>query len=276
MAAKNHRLSWHCRFKFDEARCLFQHFWDSRVITAVHTHKSGVMFYIFPMSFKQKLRSCNKFARMTKSIKKFKKNSRRWSCLKWKIYLIKPSTGVLPNPTTSISVFFVLFSLKSHYNLCVVMYLVSFLPAIKCDSIQSFANGIITYSPQQTSSTPQVDWNVRATFSCGQDFTLEGDMTSTCGNPTEGGVAGVWSHKVHPKCNGKYWSLKKQRFSLVLCAGNFSKCKKTLSVEMEKGLFRQSRQAAIWFQADNLLLFLRFTFTFPFSVTSAFFSHPIK
>ena len=35
------------KVKFDEARCLFRHFCVSKVITAAHAHKRGVVFHIF-------------------------------------------------------------------------------------------------------------------------------------------------------------------------------------------------------------------------------------
>ena len=44
------------KVKFDEARCVFRHFWVSKVITTAHAHKSGVIFHNFPRPIKQKLR----------------------------------------------------------------------------------------------------------------------------------------------------------------------------------------------------------------------------
>ena len=37
-----------------ERGALFRHFCVSKVITTAHAHKSGVIFHIFPRSFKQK------------------------------------------------------------------------------------------------------------------------------------------------------------------------------------------------------------------------------
>ena len=56
----------------------------------------------------------------------------------------------------------------------------------------------------------------------------------------------------------------------------FKEQKDTISVEMKKGFLDDLDKPQFDFQLTILLLFRIFTFTLPFPVTSASFSHPIK
>ena len=62
-----------------ERGALFRNFGVSKVITTAHTHKSGVIFHIFPRAFKQKKKIQALRPKMTKV-------TSRGSCLKAAVY----------------------------------------------------------------------------------------------------------------------------------------------------------------------------------------------
>ena len=80
--------------------------------------------------------------------------------------------------------------------MCLLMYLNS---AITCESLGSFANGVITY---RTDRTSPFDSGTTATYSCYEGYYLEGEDVRTCVEDVSG-VNGIWSGST-PRCAGKY------------------------------------------------------------------------
>ena len=71
--------------------------------------------------------------------------------------------------------------------------------AITCDSLGSFANGVITYRADRTSP---FDLGTTATYSCNKGYYLEGEDVRTCVEDGSG-VNGIWSGST-PRCAGRY------------------------------------------------------------------------
>ena len=71
--------------------------------------------------------------------------------------------------------------------------------AITCDSLSSFANGVITYRFDRTSP---FDFGTTATYSCNEGYYLEGEDVRTCVVDVSG-VNGSWTG-LTPRCVGRY------------------------------------------------------------------------
>ena len=71
--------------------------------------------------------------------------------------------------------------------------------AITCESLDSFANGVITY---RTDRTSPFDFGTTATYSCNEGYYLEGEDVRTCVEDVSG-LNGIWSGST-PRCTGRY------------------------------------------------------------------------
>ncbi len=90
--------------------------------------------------------------------------------------------------------------MKVSFELC-FLHRSSSLAAITCASLSPIVNGMIMYSPDQTSP---YDYNTIATHSCNEGFFLEGEQTRSCsgdGSSTTGEWGGV-----PPICAGMFCS----------------------------------------------------------------------
>ena len=82
-----------------------------------------------------------------------------------------------------------------YFSLCYI--LVPLKSAITCTSLSQINNGLVTYRPDTTSP---FNFGTTATYSCNENFFLQGDRTRTCGGAGSG-LNGVWSGSA-PVCAG--------------------------------------------------------------------------